>query len=82
MRVLKYISFKNKTGKHIYQVTLPTYIKQEDITAISPLITSSGSFYKNVTTLEDRYGNTHNVVGSYTSYEHILNPIKNKIGFK
>lgn len=81
MLILKYVTFKtDKDDDHLYNIIVPTYIKKESITAVSPLFTSSGSFFKNITVLEDCYGNQYRVVGNYRDYIHTIET-NNKIGY-
>lgn len=83
MKILKYVTFGNSKNDHLHTIVVPTHIKEETITAVSPLFTSSGSFYKNITVLEDSFGNHYKVVGNTSMYEHLVNKnIKIKIGYK
>lgn len=81
MLILKYITFENKASD-IKTIIVPTHIIDKDITSISPMFTSRGSLYKNVTVIEDRSGNYHKVVGNYKEHIKNLEVPPNKIGYK
>ena len=83
MKILKCVAFGNSKNDDIYRIVVLTHIKEETITAVSPLFTSRGSFFKNITVLEDSFGNTHKIIGKVNDYIYLVNkPIKNKIGYK
>jgi len=81
MLILKYVTFSTTKDDHLYNIIVPTYIKKESITAVSPLFTSSGSFFKNITVLEDNMGVQYRVVGTVDKYKYIIEN-NNKIGYK
>lgn len=82
MLIMKYITFENKNTSDIKTIIVPTHIIDKDITSISPMFTSRGSLYKNVTVIEDRSGNYHKVVGNYKEHIKNLEIPSNKIGYK
>ena len=45
--------------------TMPIDITLGELLTVSPMITNKGKFFKNVTKLTDRYGNSYKVVGNY-----------------
>lgn len=62
-------------------VTVPFDVDLNDMT-ISPQLTRTGSTYRNVSTLEDRYGKVHKVVGNYKQLIELRdNPPRNPIGY-
>lgn len=80
MLILKYVTFGTTKDDHLYNIIVPTHIKKESITAVSPLFTSSGSFFKNITVLEDNVGKEYRVVGNYKDYANIIENNK-QIGY-
>jgi len=62
--------------------TMPLELNANEILTVSPMITAKGKFFKNVTKLTDRYGNSYKVLGNY---KDIINKkddkSKNKIGY-
>lgn len=82
MMLMKYVTFENKKTSDIKTIIVPTHISNKNIATISPMFSSSGSLFKNVTIIEDSYGNYHKVVGNYKDHINNLEQPLNKIGFK
>ena len=82
MIILNYVNFENKEGIVVENAIIPTDIPKETICQISPMITSHGAFYKNVTILKDIYGEQYRVVGNYKHWIDRIRNKQNKIGFK
>lgn len=81
MLVMKYVTFENKDTSDIKTIVVPTHISNKTIATISPMFASSGVLFKNVTIIEDSYGNYHRVVGNYKDHIKILDDKPNKIGY-
>ncbi len=82
MLILKHVSFKSdEDDPHVINIVVPTHI-EDNITAVSPMFTNSGSFYKNITLLENKYGQTFKVVGNYKNFIYLVDKCKPKIGYK
>ena len=83
MNVLRYITFENKLTDEVKTITIPTHILDKNIATISPLFASSGYLFKNVSIIEDNWGNQFKVVGNYKYHiDNLSINQKNKIGYK
>lgn len=82
MIILNYVNFENREGVLVENAIVPIDIPTDTIHQISPMLTSTGAFYKNVSILKDVYGEQYRVVGNYKNLISIIRPGQNKIGFK
>ena len=80
MLVMKYVTFENN-NKDIKTTIIPTHIINKNITSISPMFTSRGSLYRNVSIIEDSFGNYYKVVGNYKEHINNLETPLTKIGY-
>ena len=80
MIILKYITFENDEGNLIENKIIPTDIPKNSIHTISPMFTNRGTYFNNVTLLEDNYGKQYKIVGNYKKWIETIRPTKNKIG--
>lgn len=81
MTILKYVTFENKKTSDIKTIVVPTHILNKNIATISPMFSSSGSLYKNVSLMEDCWGNVYKIVGNYKDHIKNLEDKPNKIGY-
>lgn len=56
-------------------------IPEGEILLISPMLTDYGAKYKQVSVLQDRYGNQYKVKGNYKDLIEKIRPGRTKIGY-
>lgn len=68
----RYIDIQVGKDEYLDNIKIETDIPATDIYTISPMITKYGAKYKNVTLLEDRYGNQFKVKGNYKDFISLI----------
>lgn len=68
MLLKRYIDFELEDNTVIQNMKLEVDIPKEDILTISPMLNKYGAKLKQVSLLQDRYGNQYRVVGNYKDF--------------
>lgn len=78
----RYIDLALGDNQYLEDIRIDTDLPKEDILTISPMLTKYGAKYKNITLLNDRYGNQYKVIGNYRDIiDEVRNNKRTKIGF-
>jgi hypothetical protein len=79
----RYIDVQVDKEKWLHDVRIETDIPRSEIFIISPMINKYGAKFKNISILEDRYGNQYKVKGNYKDFIRIIRNPKSEIkGFR
>ena len=72
-----------KTSTETCVAMTPIYIDSKYILSVRPMITTKGRLFKNVSYLQDKFGNDYKVVGNYKKIaKKIRIDEHKKIGYK
>lgn len=78
----RYIDLALGDNQYLEDIRIDTDLPKEDILTISPMLTKYGAKYKNITLLNDRYGNQYKVIGNYRDIiDEVRNNKRTKVGF-